>query len=72
MAQFVTFKTYCYIHCKCIRLYEHQQETKVPFLAIFGTFSRKSSEIDLTDDKTSILFTYTCNISPLHIRNDFL
>ena len=25
---------------------EHKQETKVPFLAIFGTFSRKSSEIN--------------------------
>ena len=35
-------------------------------LAIFGTFSRKSSKIDLKDDKTSILFTVSCNISTLH------
>ena len=28
-------------------LYEHQQETKVPFLAIFSTFSRKLSEINV-------------------------
>ena len=28
-------------------LYEHQQETKIPFLAIFDNFSRKLSEINL-------------------------
>ena len=28
--------------------------SKEPFLAIFGTFSRISSEITLKDDKTSI------------------
>ena len=54
-----------------IHLYEHLQETKVPFLAIFGTFSWKSSEINLKDDKTSILFTVTCHISTLHTENDF-
>ena len=32
---------------KIFRLYEHQQETKVPFLAIFGTFIRISSKITL-------------------------
>ena len=30
----------CYIYWKFIRLNENQQETQVPFLAIFGTFSR--------------------------------
>ena len=31
------------IYWKFIHIYEHQQETKVPFLAIFGTLSRISS-----------------------------
>ena len=35
------------IYWKFIRLYDYQQETKVPFLAIFGTFSQISSEITL-------------------------
>ena len=40
-------KLYCYIFCKFMGLYEHQQETKVPFLAIFDNFSWKLSEINL-------------------------
>ena len=47
MAKYVLFRLYGYIYWKVIHLYEHQQETKVPFLAIFGIFSRKSSEIHL-------------------------
>ena len=40
---------YCYIYWKFVRLYEHQQETyvHVPFLAILGVFSRKSSDINI-------------------------
>ena len=57
---------------KIFRLYEHQQETKVPFLAIFGTLSRISSEITLKDDFTSVVFTITCNTSTLHTGNNFL
>ena len=33
------FKTALLYLLKFIRLYEHQQETKVPFIAIFGTLS---------------------------------
>ena len=49
-----------------IHLYKHQQETKVPFLAICGTFSRKLLEIHQNDNRTSILFTVACNISTLY------
>ena len=42
------------------------------FLVILGTLSRKSSDITLKDDKTSILFTSTCNISTLHTGNNFV
>ena len=45
--QYTTFKTVLLYLLKVIRLYEHQQETKVPFLAIFYTFSKKSGEIKL-------------------------
>ena len=62
----------CYIYWKFIRLYEHDgpQHTKVPLLAIFGTFSQKSAEIKIKDDKTLILFTVTCKISTLHTGNN--
>ena len=43
----LSLRLYCYIYWKFIPLYVHQQETKVTFLAIFGTFSRKSPEINL-------------------------
>ena len=35
------------MYWKFIRLYERQQETKVPFLTIFSTFSQKSPEINI-------------------------
>ena len=38
------------MYWKIIHLYEHQQETKVPFLAILGTFWQKST---YKYDKTS-------------------
>ena len=47
MVQYITFKTVLLYFCKFMGLYEHQQETKVPFLAIFDNFSRKLSEINL-------------------------
>ena len=44
---YIPLRLYCYIYCKFKGLYEHQQETKIPFLAIFDNFSRKLSEINL-------------------------
>ena len=38
MVQFYVFKTVLLNLLKLIHLYEHQQEAKVPFLAILGTF----------------------------------
>ena len=35
------------MYLDCIRLYEQQQETYLPFLVIFGTFSWKLSEINM-------------------------
>ena len=46
MAQYMIVKTVFLYLLKVIRLYEHQQETEVPFLPVFGTFSRKSPEIN--------------------------
>ena len=37
---YIPLRLYCYIYCKFKGLYEHQQETKIPFLAIFDNFSR--------------------------------
>ena len=45
MVQCSIFKTVLLYFWKFICLYEHQQETKVPLLAIFGIFSQKPSEI---------------------------
>ena len=57
-----------------IRLYDHHAaRNKGTILAIFGTFSRRSAEINLkTDDKTSTLFSVACNISTLHTWNNFV
>ena len=44
---YIPLRLYCYIYCKFKGLFEHQQETKIPFLAIFDNFSRKLSEINL-------------------------
>ena len=42
MVQYTIFKTaLLYLLKVFFCLYEHQQETKVPFVAIFGTFSQK-------------------------------
>ena len=47
VTDYAALRLYCYVYWKFIRLYEHQQKNpKVPFLAIFGTFSQKSSEIN--------------------------
>ena len=48
MAQYIIFKAVLLYLLKFIRLYEHQRETKVLFLAISDTFSQISSEINLT------------------------
>ena len=47
MVHYTIFKTVLLYLMKVYPLYEHQQETKIPFLAILSTFSRKSSEINL-------------------------
>ena len=44
--QYGIFQTVLLYLLKDNPFYEHQQETKVPILAIFGTFSQKSSEIN--------------------------
>ena len=70
MVQYTIFETVLLYLLKLIHLYEHQQETKVPILAIFSSFSRKSAEVNVKDDKT--LFAVTCNISTMHTENNFL
>ena len=45
IAQCITFKTAAYIKGKTKSFCKHQRENLVPILAIFGTLSRKSSEI---------------------------
>ena len=54
MVQYTIFKTVLLYLLKVdiyvfmeVCFYEHQQETKVPFLAVFSIFSGKSSEINL-------------------------
>ena len=47
MVQYTILKTVLLYLLKFVHLYEHQQETQGTILAIFGTFSRKWSEIDL-------------------------
>ena len=59
-------RLYCFIYWKFIRLYEHQPETWVPFLANFGTFSRKSSKINKKRRENQLFFTVTRNISASH------
>ena len=72
MVQYTIYKTVLLYLLKFIRLYEHQQETKVSFVAIFGTLAKNRQKIIYKDDKTSIIFTVTCNISTLHTWNNFV
>ena len=71
MVQYTIFNTVL-LYLLFICLYEHQQETKVSFLAIFGTFSRNSSEINIKNGKTSILLNVTSNISASHTGSNLL
>ena len=59
MFNILSLRLYYYIYWKFIRLYEQQQEIKVPFLAIFCTYSRNPSDINL--QRLNFNFIY-CNL----------
>ena len=54
MVQYTIFKTLLFNLLKVYRLYEHQQETKVPFLAISAFLAENRQKSTKKDDKTSI------------------
>ena len=51
---------------------KHQQETYVPILAIFGTFSRNHQKFTQNDGITSILLIVTEHFSTKPIKNNLI
>ena len=72
MVQYTIFKTVLLYLLKVYPSLGASARNLGTFLAIIGTFSRKSSEINIKNEKTSILFTVTRNISALHTGSHLL
>ena len=72
MVQYIIFKTVLLYLSKVYLPFWTSARNLDTLLAIFGTFSQKSSEITIKDEKTSIIFTVTRNISASYMGSNLL
>ena len=70
MVQYTIFKTVLLYLLKVYPSFCTRNQGTI--CSYFRHFNRKSSEINLKDDKTSIIFTVVCNISPLQTGNNLV
>ena len=72
MVQYTIFKTVLLYLLKVYPSLGTSARNLGTLFSYFGMFSRKSSEINIKNEKTSILFTVTRNISALHTGRHLL